>query len=84
MLHTMIHLYDGRAIGHKRVKKPWMVVPLCFKGYIWKEQNRRTFEDVELDMHSLKKALLRLHCSHFLLHEKFCDCLVASIDFIKK
>ena len=47
----------GVFIGKKR-KKVWKAVPLCLFWTLWKEGNRRAFEDFELTDHAILRSLM--------------------------
>ena len=46
-------------VGRKR-KKAWKVTPLCLFWSIWRERNRRAFENCECSDHSLKSSFFYL------------------------
>ena len=49
--------WQGSFVGRKR-KKVWGTAPLCLFWIIWKERNRRTFENEELSKHRQKVIFL--------------------------
>ena len=53
---TLLGWHDS-FIGRKR-NKVWRAVPLCLFWTIWKERNRRSFENVELFVQRLKFLFL--------------------------
>ena len=53
---TLLGWYDS-FIGRKR-KKVWRAAPLSLFWTIWKERNRRSFENVEFSIQSLKLLFL--------------------------
>ena len=62
MLHTSVQatLLSWHSCSvRKRRKKAWDVAPLCLFWAIWKERNRKAFENVELSNQELKSSFLR-------------------------
>ena len=51
--------WGGFPIGRKR-EKAWKVALLCLFWSIWRERNRRAFENCEYSDHSLKSSFLYL------------------------
>ena len=49
--------WNNFSIGKKR-KKAWKVAPLCIFWSIWKERNRRAFEDRENLDQTIKSSFL--------------------------
>ena len=61
LLHTSIQatlLSWHSCTIRKRRKKAWNVTPLCLFWIIWKERNRRAFENVQLSNEELKFSFL--------------------------
>lgn len=54
----LLHCWEW-GCRKKRVRKAWRLAPLCLMWCLWRERNRRTFEDLSLSIHGLKLALLR-------------------------
>ena len=57
LLHTSIQatlLSWHSCTIKKRRKRAWNVTPLCLFWIIWKEKNRRAFENVQLSNEELK------------------------------
>ena len=52
--------WNGVPVGKKR-KKAWKVAPLCIFWSIWRERNRRDFEDKEC----LDQTFKIFFCSYF-------------------
>ena len=57
MLHSPVQAmplsWHSHCIG-KKIKKAWNVAPFCLFWAIWKERNRRAFEDAGLSNQELK------------------------------
>ena len=49
--------WHSSFVGRKRTKV-WRAAPLCFFWTIWKERNRKSFENVELSIQRLKYLFL--------------------------
>ena len=49
--------WHGSFVGKKR-EKAWRVAPLCLLWTIWKERNRRAFDDVERNDQEIKSIFL--------------------------
>ena len=49
--------WNSCSVGKKR-KRAWKVAPLCIFWSIWKERNRRTFEDKESSDQTIKSSFL--------------------------
>jgi hypothetical protein len=47
----------------------WSSVPLCLGWLLWRERNRRAFEDSEKSLVDLKLILLRALCDGWLLYQ---------------
>ena len=89
--------WNGVSVGKKR-KKVWKVAPLCIFWSIWREWNRRAFEDMECLDQTFKSSFciyirIGLECTWViaLLFDRFCRlvrfpvgcvCVVASIGFL--
>ena len=60
MIHSIRETLIGSHssfVGRKQ-KKVWGATPLCLFWIIWKEKNRRSFENMELFDHRLKVLFL--------------------------
>ena len=61
VLHNSIQAtllsWHSRSVG-KRRKKTWNVAPLCLLCTIWKERNKRAFENVELSNQEVKFSFM--------------------------
>ncbi|RVW42122.1 hypothetical protein CK203_085788 [Vitis vinifera] len=49
--------WHGSFVGKKR-EKAWRAAPLCLMWTIWKERNRRTFDDMERNNQDIKFIFL--------------------------
>ena len=71
--------WQGLFIGRKR-KKVWSATPLCLFQTIWKERNRRSFENMELSVQRLKFLFL---CSLLSWTNMFIEhTSISLVDFI--
>ena len=63
LMHSLVRglllSWGGFFVGRKR-KKSWKAAPLCFFWSIWRERNRRAFENCECSNHSFKISFLYL------------------------
>ena len=63
VMHSLVRglllSWGGFPVGRKR-KKAWKVAPLCLFWSVWRERNRRAFENCECSYHSLKSYFLYL------------------------
>ena len=68
------------CFGGKKWKRVWRAAPLCLFWTIWKERNRRYFENVELPIQRLKYLFL---CNLLTWMKLFIgERLMSTIDFI--
>ena len=49
--------WHGSFVGKKR-KKAWRAAPLCLMWTIWRERNRRAFDDMERNDQDIKSIFL--------------------------
>ncbi|RVX21349.1 putative mitochondrial protein [Vitis vinifera] len=49
--------WHGSFVGKKK-EKAWRVAPLCLMWTIWKDRNRRAFDDIERNDHNIKSIFL--------------------------
>ena len=71
--------WNGVPIGKKR-KKAWKVAPLCIFWSIWRERNRRTFEDRESLDQTFKSSFLYLFWDWVRVYMG--DSISSLIDFV--
>ena len=71
--------WNGVPIGKKR-QKAWKVAPLCIFWSIWRERNRRAFEDKECLDQSFKSSFLYLFCDWVRVYMG--DSITSLIEFV--
>ena len=71
--------WNDFSVGNKR-KKAWKVVPLCIFWSIWRERNRRAFEDRENLDQTIKFFFLYLFWDWIGVYMG--DCVTSLIDFV--
>ena len=75
--------WHGSFVGRKR-KKAWRAMLLCLFWIIWKERNRRSFENVKLSIQRLKFLFLcNLLCWSNLFIENTTMFLFNFIDWLR-
>ena len=70
--------WHGSFVGKKR-EKAWRAAPLCLMWTIWKERNRRAFDDIERNDQDIKSMFLytfmnwvRVYIEKHTLFVRFC------------
>ena len=71
--------WKGARIGKKK-RKVWRVAPLCLFWVIWKERNRRAFEDCSWTEQRLKNSFLYLWWDWVRLY--IGDSATSLVDFV--
>ncbi|KAJ9708014.1 hypothetical protein PVL29_000195 [Vitis rotundifolia] len=71
--------WHGSFVGKKR-EKAWRAAPLCLMWTIWKERNRRAFDDIERKDQDIKSIFLYTFVNWARVHIK--DHTLSLIDFV--
>ena len=75
----MLLSWNGVLVGKKR-KKVWKVTPLCIFWSIWRERNRRAFEDKECLDQSFKSYFFFTYFGIGLVY--IGDSITSLIEFV--
>ena len=71
--------WNSCSVGKKK-KKAWKVAPLCIFWSIWKERNRRAFEDRESSYQTIKSSFLYIFWDWVGVYMG--DSVTSLIDFV--
>ena len=71
--------WHGSFVGKKR-EKAWRAAPLCLMWIIWKERNRRAFDDIERNDQDIKSIFLYTFVNWIRVYIE--DHTLSLIDFV--